>query len=828
MTTYYRPDVYVEEIKRLDSPVVAAATGFGGLLGVTQKGPVGSVVRTRNFAQWQKIFGDRETRSDTAYEAELFFAEGGVELITGRILHFSDVDDPSTYTGGVATKTVLSVGTDPTAAEKTGAIETYNLEPGQTVLCQVDNDVGGVETATFDAVAATVTGVGLSITDINGETVILEMNNDGNTQTVTFTATHLGDPDGAIAEMNAQLNGCSVDNNGGQVRITSDLRGTNSEIDITGGTALIELGLSVGVTTETTSDVANIDEVTATEVKTIFENDFTGGSGVTVTVNANGSFTIKSNTTGATSELDFTGGTALATLGLSVETINGTDAGTTYDTLKFESGYMSDVSPGEKGNDLAFIITHSYLHPSQGAGNDLAADITASDTSLQVTTLSGLNQYSVIKVTDGVNIEYKEVTGVRTVVSGGTVSFHVDISGTFTNGYVVANTTVESVEFDLEIFDNNVLVETWTYLSMLDTADNYVETILNDENIGSQYFVATDLDAASGIGRDLPAENTTAVSLAGGSDETTGLVDADWIGSVTGKTGLYLLDDVNEFMPFAFVGNNNVAPVHAALNYAESRLWFEFIGYVTIGSTAAQAVSYRENTLGANSSYGDLYAGGVKVFDSEGNGTSPRRLLNGVGAFMGIRARVDALPSPNGGPWQTPAGEGDYGRIKSALDVATIYNDTDAADLNKAHINAIRKFGTTSPVLVFGGRTLDATTAQRFRYINVRRFFQFAEKSIADSTRWGILRNNDFILWGKLKDAVDTWLSGLMEDRAFPTADKNLAFFIKMGFDDGTMDQTDVDNGRVIGEIGLAPQKPGEFIIWRFTQFEAGTSIEEL
>jgi phage tail sheath protein FI len=826
---YERPDVYIEEVAQIDSPIQPAQLGFGCLMGITERGPLKEIVRTRSFSDWQRIYGGRETRSDMAYEAESFFKEGGVELLTSRMANYTDVDDDTTYTGGVSSRMVQTDNTPATAASKVGAIGPYNLEPAQTVVAQIDNDVGGAETATFDAAPSTKAGSGLSITSLTGDTLQVAFDG-GETQTVTFAAAHTADPDGAAAEINTKISGGYAVVNTGQIDIVSDTKGTSSLVNIIGGTALTELGHSVGAAAAGTGDVADINAVTATEVKTVFEADFTGGSGVTVTVNANGSFTITSNTTGTTSELDFQSGTALSALGLSVEVITGAASGTPQNTIKFEAAYHGTVSPGVRGNDIDIQITQNPKHASAGAGNDLAADITALDTAVQVVSLTGITAKSVIRVWDGTNEEFKEVLGVRSEVSAGVVQFFVDIVGSFTNGYTAATTAqLESREFDVQVFFDNVEVEAgqWTQMSMLDTADNYIETLMNDDAVGSEYVMATDQDAAAGIGADLPATDSAKVAMTGGTDESTGMTDVDWIGSATGGTGIYALSNDIEFMPFGIVGNNNAAVVHAASQYARNKIYLEYIGHCTLGSTATQAKAYRETTLGLDSSYVSIYSGGIKVFDPAGSGTSPKRSLNAIGAQMGIRARVDSLPSPNGGPWQTPAGEGDYGQIRYALDVVDIYNDDDHALLNAAHVNVIRKYGKTSPVLTFGGRTLDGSVAQKWRYINVRRFFQFCEKSVADSTRWGLLRNNDFRLWSRLKDRVDEFLSDLLKDAAFPTTDKAQAFFVKMGIDDGTMTQTDVDNGRYIGEIGLAPQKPGEFQIWRFSQFEGGTSIEE-
>ena len=818
MTIYTRPDTYAEEVPQIEGPIQAAQVGIGGLQGVTKKGPVGVPIRTRSYAAWERIFGGREvaSRGDVAYEAKAFFDEGGFELITVRQVHFSDIDDKTSYTGGVATNTSITDGVAATSAYKRGGIGPYELAASQTVIIDVDN-VSPV-TSTFTATAGYVDdSTGYPVADQTGKTLILSFDG-GSNQTVTFgTATSAAQ---LIEDINQQIYGGKAEDNGGQIRITSDREGSGSSVVIVGGTH----GLTFGAPTSGTGNVSNIRAVTAAEVKTIVELATTA----LVTVNADSSFTVTSPTTGIASELDFQASTALTALGLSIEVIVGTALGATYSTLKLEAGYHGTVSPGLEGNNLKKKITQNPLHASLGAGNDLAGAITALDTYVQLTSLKGLNAGSVIKVWDGTYTEYFEVTQVRSVVSGGAVTFFVDIDGAFVNSFAVISTQVQSQEFDIEIYNGLTLVETHTALSMLDTVDNYVETILNDENLGSEYLVATDLDAdPPGIGADVPATDSVSVALASGTDETIGLVDADWIGTETGGTGLYGWDLVREFMSFATPGNNSAAMVHAASAYAFNRMFMEYVTYIDTAMTATDAVAYRDNVLGLDSSYVSLYAGGMKVFDPLGSGSSPSRLISGVGGLLGLRARVDSMPDPTGGPWQSPAGEGAYGTLRSALNVATDYNDSDAGILNSAGINAIRKFGVTSPVLVWGSRTLDSTVAGRFRYINVRRFFQYVEKSVIDSTRWGVHRNNDFRLWSSLKDRVDAWLTNLMTRRAFPSVEKATAFFVKMGIDDGTMTQSDVDNGRCIGQIGLAPNKPAEFIIFQFSQLDSGYEITE-
>jgi len=826
MPTYSRPDVYIEEVTQLEGPIVPVELGYGALMGITERGPLRTVVRTNSFEEWKKVFGNRESRSDMAYEAEAFFREGGVELLTVRLGNYTNIDDSTSYSGVAANRTSITDGVAATPATKTGGAQNYNLEPGWDVDLDVDNV--GVATATWDAARAVIAGGAPALPPDAGDTVVLKCDKDPDNQTVTWAGTE-NTVALAIAAIHAQTSGITAVDNAGNIDLYSDTYGTDSTLQVvseTGGSGgAAHIGHSPGAAVIGTGDVADIDRVTATEIKTIIEADTTA----LVTVNPAGNFTITSPTTGLTSELDFQSGTALTALGLSVETITGTAAGATYSTLKMEAGYLGQVSPGTWGNNLKTKITQNPRHASAGAGSDIAVDITAADTSVQVVSLAGINVDSVIKVTDGTNTEYKQVTAVRTVIAAGAATFFVDISGSFSNSYVVGVTTLQTQEFDLHIYENDVEVEVdrWVQMSMLDTADNYVETLMNDESTGSFYIKVTDLDAAIGLGADLPATDTAGVALTSGANEATGMTDVDWIGSETGGTGLYALNNNIEFMPFAIVGNNNAAVVHAAANYAASKIYLEFITYCTAGLTAAQAVAYRETTLGIDSSYVSLYAGGIKVFDVAGAGSSPKRSIAGVGAVMGLRARVDNLASPNGGPWQSPAGEGSYGRINYALNAVTEYDDAAHALLNDAHINTIRQYGNVGPVLVMGARTLDSSVSQKWRYINVRRMFQFIEKSIADNTRWAILRNNDFRLWAKLKDRVEEFLESLAPQNAFPSETASDSYFVKMGTDDGTMVQADIDAGRVIGEVGIAPQKPGEFIIWRFTQMESGTTISE-
>jgi phage tail sheath protein FI len=816
MTTYNFPNTYAEEPRSAEGPIRAAVTGIGGFQAITQKGPPGIPIRCRTFDEWKRVFGERESRGNAAYEAKQAFDEGLKELITVRQAHYTDITDKDTYVGGIASRMLQSVTAVATAAEKITGSAPFVLSAGDIVSIDVDN-VGAAD-ATFDAAAGYV--IDTTTYPLGGSQAGLDFTvafDGGEVQTVTFVGaiTALAD---IVAEINAQIYGGKAEEDGGQLKLSSDTQGTGSSVVATAGTSGLVFG---GSPVAGTGDVVDIKAVTIAELESVVEADTTA----LVTDNGDGTATISSPTTGSSSELDFQASTGLDAFGLSVEVILGTDAGGVANTLKVEAGYMGYTSPGEAGNLLAVKSVQNPFRVSLGVGNDLLADATAGDTEIQLATISGVAENSVLKIWDGSNSEAAVVTGVRSVVSGGSVLFYAQLSAGLTNSFTAATTRVQSEEFDLYVYEDEVQVELWSGLSMYDVADNFVETKLNDEYLGSKYVYVTDQDA--GVGADLPSTDADAVALTGGTSEITGLVATDWIGDQDAKTGLYAWDEVDEFMAITTLDTNAAAVVHAGSVYAESRLWVTFITYVDEAMSYQDAVSYRQNILGLNSSYVALYAGGCKVQDPIGSGSNPQKSLAGMGYIMGKMAVTDGLSAPNGGPWQTPAGEGEYGESRVALDVATVYTDRESGFMNEAGINVIRKFGRATPVVIWGGRTLYTGLDRKWMYLCTRRSFQYYEKSIVDSTRWAVHRPNDYRLWRSLENRVDEWLEGLMTLGAFPTDVKSEAFYVKSGIDTGVMSELDRDEGRVITEIGIAGQKPAEFVVFRFTQYEAGADVFE-
>jgi phage tail sheath protein FI len=137
-------------------------------------------------------------------------------------------------------------------------------------------------------------------------------------------------------------------------------------------------------------------------------------------------------------------------------------------------------------------------------------------------------------------------------------------------------------------------------------------------------------------------------------------------------------------------------------------------------------------------------------------------------------------------------------------------------------VNCLRFF-RGSGNLVWGGRTTSADPD--WKYINVRRLFIFIEKSIERGTQWVVFEPNDAPLWARVTRSVSDFLTTLWLNGMLQGTTKEQAYFVKC--DRSTMTQADIDNGRLIMVIGIAPVKPAEFVIFRIGQWDGGSSVTE-
>ncbi len=236
------------------------------------------------------------------------------------------------------------------------------------------------------------------------------------------------------------------------------------------------------------------------------------------------------------------------------------------------------------------------------------------------------------------------------------------------------------------------------------------------------------------------------------------------------------------------------------------------------GLNATRALEWRSR-LGRDSAFAALYYPNLVVTNplARPGATNGERFITvpSAGHVAGVWARTDATR----GVWKAPANEAVRGIIRLENDVTNGEQDL----LNPDGVNCIRSFGTYG-TKIWGARTL-AKTDPSWRYINVRRLFNFIEESIRRGTQWAVFEPNDFDLWQRVKRNISSFLRGLWMQGALVGATPEQAFYVLC--DESNNPPSSVDEGKLIVEVGIAPVKPAEFVIFRISQWQGGGAASE-
>jgi hypothetical protein len=237
----------------------------------------------------------------------------------------------------------------------------------------------------------------------------------------------------------------------------------------------------------------------------------------------------------------------------------------------------------------------------------------------------------------------------------------------------------------------------------------------------------------------------------------------------------------------------------------------EVINYGHLKNPPAGLLAGIKDGLGLKKSDGTL-AGNTELYNlvkTELNKVTVT--LPPSGAVAGVYAAVDS----SRGVWKAPANVS----LSAVNSAAVKISHNDQMNLNVdptsgKSINAIRYF-TGKGVLIWGSRTL-AGNDNEWRYVPVRRFFNFAEESIKKGTEWVVFEPNDANTWARVKAMIENFLLKQWRAGALAGAKPEHAFFVKVGLG-VTMTALDILEGRMNIEIGMAVVRPAEFIILKFS-----------
>ena len=227
------------------------------------------------------------------------------------------------------------------------------------------------------------------------------------------------------------------------------------------------------------------------------------------------------------------------------------------------------------------------------------------------------------------------------------------------------------------------------------------------------------------------------------------------------------------------------------------------------GMNAQEVLQWRTRDAGYDSKFAALYWPWVQVFDPV---SGINKYVPPSGHMGGVWARNDDTR----GVHKAPANE----VVRGAISLQTQITKAEHDLLNPVGINCVRTFAGRG-VRVWGARTLSSDA--EWRYLNVRRLFNYLEESILAGTQWVVFEPNDRQLWARINRTISAFLVNEWRKGALFGTTPDEAFFVKC--DDETNPAEGIDAGQVVCQIGVAPVKPAEFVIFQLSQFSGGTSL---
>jgi phage tail sheath protein FI len=284
--------------------------------------------------------------------------------------------------------------------------------------------------------------------------------------------------------------------------------------------------------------------------------------------------------------------------------------------------------------------------------------------------------------------------------------------------------------------------------------------------------------------------------------------DALFIGKDGGpgaRTGLKCFEEIDEVAIVAAPGQTSAAVQDALLSHCETRK----DRFAILDSPETISGGVDKLPKPRDSKYGAYYFPWIQVYDPDkGNIFVPPS-----GHIAGVYSRTDS----ERGVHKAPANE----IVRGALGLKYNVSKGEQDLLNPKGINAIRFMN--GGIRIWGARTLSSDPS--WRYINVRRLFIMVESSIERATQWVVFEPNDHRLWKRVQRTISSFLTLLWRNGALMGTSPEQAFYVKC--DDETNPPEVCDAGQLVVEIGLAPVKPAEFVIFRIGQMASGGGVEE-
>lgn len=471
------------------------------------------------------------------------------------------------------------------------------------------------------------------------------------------------------------------------------------------------------------------------------------------------------------------------------------------------------ANPGEWGNKIRVTVEASSKAKTQV--------IAVNGADLKLKNADGFNQGDVVELFDG------KAKAYATIVSSldNIVTLDAPCTLNVADEKIGTPKYIKTCELTLTVKLDDV-VETYANVSLCPEAGNFVSARARKSDLVTVAVTEAKAPAAPKEGKDekapAPAKagvtpielvgGAAVIALAGGSDGKVANVSPNvYMGEDNGpgkRSGLAAFLENVDVSIMAIPGVTAPEVQAALIAHCENcKSCFAILDVPIDRKKTNDVVEFRDMY---DTTYAAMYHPWLEMFDPLAKRSA---YFPPSGAMAGVYARTDN----ERGVHKAPANE----IVRGCTGLSCNYNEGEQDILNPKGVNLIRAF-TGRGIRVWGARTMSSNGL--WKYVNVRRLYIYIEESIKANTNWVVFEPNSEVLWGRVTRTIEMFLATCWRSGALAGSIPSEAYFVECG--PTTMTQDDIDNGRLICNIGIAAVKPAEFVIFRITQHTASSESE--
>lgn len=471
------------------------------------------------------------------------------------------------------------------------------------------------------------------------------------------------------------------------------------------------------------------------------------------------------------------------------------------------------ANPGEWGNKIRVTVEASSKAKTQV--------IAVNGADLKLKNADGFNQGDVVELFDG------KAKAYATIVSSldNIVTLDAPCTLNVADEKIGTPKYIKTCELTLTVKLDDV-VETYANVSLCPEAGNFVSARTRKSDLVTVAVTEAKAPAAPKEGKDekapAPAKagvtpielagGAAVIALAGGSDGKVANVNPNvYMGEDNGpgkRSGLAAFLENVDVSIMAIPGVTAPEVQAALIAHCENcKSCFAILDVPIDRKKTNDVVEFRDMY---DTTYAAMYHPWLEMFDPLAKRSA---YFPPSGAMAGVYARTDN----ERGVHKAPANE----IVRGCTGLSCNYNEGEQDILNPKGVNLIRAF-TGRGIRVWGARTMSSNGL--WKYVNVRRLYIYIEESIKANTNWVVFEPNSEVLWGRVTRTIEMFLATCWRSGALAGSTPSEAYFVECG--PTTMTQDDIDNGRLICNIGIAAVKPAEFVIFRITQHTASSESE--